>query len=130
VSQQPYQPGQQPGGYQQPAQQGYPQGGYQQPAQAPGYGNYPGAPGGSPQYGGANRGGGLNALANPSLVSQILLIASAVVAVLGVIGSFFAFSGYGDGSGKFYYFAAGIVTSLGFAGVLLALSVLVKRKDA
>jgi hypothetical protein len=129
VSQQPYQQGQQPGGYQQPTQ-GYPQGGYQQPSQSPGYGNYPGAPGGTPQYGGGTNRGGMNALSNPSLVSQILLIAAAVVAVLGVIGSFFAFSGYGGGGAKFYAFAVGIVTALGFAGVLIALSILVRRKEA
>ncbi len=129
MSQQPYpgQPGQpgQPGGYQQPGQQGYPQGGYpQQPPQGqPGFGGYPGAP--SPYQNPANT----NSLMSPATVSQILFWAAAVVLVLGVIGSFFAFSGYGAGSGKFYLFSQAIATSVGFSGALLGLSILVKPKD-
>ena len=138
MSQQPFQPGQQPGGYQQPGQSGYPpqggyqQGGYQQPPppqqqQQPGYGNYPGAPS---QFGGPSSAAGAgNPLNNPTLVAMILQIAGIVVAVIGVIGSFFAFAidGY-PGSLKFVTFSATIVAALGFGGVLIGLSHLVKTK--
>jgi hypothetical protein len=56
------------------------------------------------------------------------LWAAAVVTVIGVIGSFFAFSGYGSGSGKFLLFSQALAASLGFGGALLGLSLLVKAK--
>jgi hypothetical protein len=126
VSQQPYpgqpgQPGQpQPGGYPPPGQPGYPQGGYQQ--QQPGYGNYPGSPPPS------SRPSSGNPLATAAGLAPILLILGYVVAVLGVLGGLFAFfiDGF-PGSYKFVIFAGSAVAGLGFGGILVALSILIKR---
>jgi hypothetical protein len=130
VSQQPYpgqpgQPGQpQPGGYPPPGQQGgYPQGGYQQPPQPQGYGSYQGAP----QPGQPSRSSG-NPLTNAAGLAPLLQILAYVVAALGVIGGLFVFGADGyPGALKFATFAVTAVTGLGLGGILLALSVLIKR---
>jgi hypothetical protein len=126
VSQQPFQPGQQPGqpgGYPQGGQPGYPQGGYPQPGQQQQYGGYQGA---SPGYG--SRSGGGNPLNNTDTLATVLQILGYVVAALGVVGGFFAFAidAY-PGSLKFLSFAGSVVAGLGFGGVLLALSALLRK---
>lgn len=130
MSQQPYQqPGQpgQPGGYPPGGQPGgYPQGGYPQPGAPsgrPGYGAYPSP--GSPY---ASGGGAGNPLSTAAGLAPILQILGCVVAVIGVVGGFFAFGidGY-PGSLKFVTFAAAVVAGLGFGGVLLALSALLRK---
>ena len=126
MSQQPFQPGQpgQPGGYPQGGQPGgYPQGGYQQPGQQP-YGGYPGA---TPGYRSGGGGGG-NPLSNTETLATVLQILGYVVAVVGVVGGFFAFAidAY-PGSLKFVTFAGSVVAGLGFGGVLLALAALVRK---
>ncbi len=140
MSQQPYQPGPpgqpsqpgQPGGYQQP---GYPAGGYPQPGQppAPGYGRYQGSGGqqpfGSPSPGAPSSRASGNPMDSPATLAPIIQIVGYVVAVLGVIGGFFAFGidGY-PGSFKFVTFAATAVAGLGFGGVLVALAALLKTR--
>ncbi len=130
MSQQPYQqPGQpgQPGGYPQAGQPGYPQGGYPQPGTPPGQPGYGGYPGSGTPFGGASG----NPLSTPAGLAPILQILAYVVAAIGVIGGFFAFAidGY-PGSLKFVTFAAGVVGGLGFGGILLALSALLKKSGS
>ncbi len=132
MSQQPYQQPGQPGGYQQPAPQGYPQGGYPQqpgqPQQQP-YGGYQGGGSGYPAP--TNRPSGGNPLATAAGLAPLLQILAYVIAGLSVLGGIFAFTidGY-PGSFKFFQFCLIIVTGLGLAGILLALSVGLKTRSS
>lgn len=125
MSQQPYQPGQpgQPGGYPQ-GQPGYPQGGYQQPGQ---YGGYPGTPSPSARSGG-------NPLGTAAGLAPILQILGYVVVGLGVLAFILALTiSNPDGApiypGTYRLFlgVAGLTGGLGLGGLLLALSVMLKR---
>jgi hypothetical protein len=129
VSQQPYQQPGQPGGYQQPGQSGYPQGGYPQPGQQPQqqYGGYQGSGSGYPSPSSSSAG---NPLATAGGLAPILQILAYVVAGLAVLGAILAFTidGY-PGTLKFFYFCTSLVTGLGLAGILLALSVGLKSRS-